>query len=1201
MFSEIFLFELKYRLRRPAFYIYFLFAFGFAIFSFATGSLPVQDKEMINAPVLLAMYCSLLSVFLLLVSSAIMGTPLYRDIEHGTKEYYLSYPITRAGYFWGRFLGSFVFVLVISMGVLVGAWLGSKLGPVFGWQPASRYGKDHLIYYLYPFLTLIVPTLFFTSSLFFGLVAVFRNVKVIYSSGMFLFLGYIISNFFLHNIHNSTVIWLSDPFCVNGLRMETSGFSAEQLNGSVVPLRGAFLENRILWTAIGLTGLLLTWFRFSFERFFSGSAKEGRSEQEPVVKRSRSTGSRLVQINLRGSYYRKTLFSLTRIEILNIVRDNYFWIILTGGLTFLFFIFWHVGGRYGVGDFTRTTMLMDAFGDDFIFFIFLLIVFYTGETVHREKLTRYALVNDALPPPTWVLNSAKLISLCCLALFLALTPVLLGLVVQLLQDYTWFNLPQYFSSVFLSILPRLIEMVLFCYTIHIVVNNKFAAHGIAITFWAIMMLLSSFNYFNYNLLLYSYTPSAWPSDMDGFGHMAKPIGWFQLYWTIGGALLVVAGSLFYPRGVSQSFREKKQLALQRFHGWSRIGIGLLLVAFLATGAWLYYNVSYLNTYLTTWERNEEKAVVEKQLKKYAGLPLPRITRIELNTDLFPDEQRATSKAYVTILNRDTIPIDSLLLDGDGLDYTLSCNGQVLAYRVPLYLDRGKFNPLRPRKEPSDYRLYWLPSPLLPGDSVRIGVSSTMAYKGFQNGLYAANLLRNGLITGGFLPGLGYDEEDELKRKDVRADHGLPERKAEDIPHNDPAGQHAVATGFNGDLVQLDLTVSTSADQYVVSSGSLEKEWMSGGRHYFHYVTKSPGIYPPFGILSARYAILKDTVQLEKGQIVNLAIYYNPPQGINLSHYTAALKDGLRYFSHAFGRYPFDQLILAEGPGYGPNELAGPNMIVFNERNGWNANLRDSTNLDYIYYNTACQLARQWWGGQVMPNNTVGSKIISEGLARYSALCLMERKYGRKGLLDVYASLGWDYSWGRRTAFNGEHDLLHANGGYLWNTKAGMVLYGLGKTIGEDSLNTALHAFKESWGGRNGGPYAGSPDLYKVLEQHVPDSMRYYLSDSWLRVAMYDNRITAASVAPPDRDSSYRVTLTVDVHKRYSDKDTDTTMNDYIDIAVRDKTKVLTKQTYRWTTGRHTVELIVRQRPTAVEIDPDRKLLDLNREKTKKDF
>ena len=42
-----------------------------------------------------------------LVSSSVMGTALFRDIEYQTKDYYLAYPITKLGYFWGRFLGPF--------------------------------------------------------------------------------------------------------------------------------------------------------------------------------------------------------------------------------------------------------------------------------------------------------------------------------------------------------------------------------------------------------------------------------------------------------------------------------------------------------------------------------------------------------------------------------------------------------------------------------------------------------------------------------------------------------------------------------------------------------------------------------------------------------------------------------------------------------------------------------------------------------------------------------------------------------------------------------------------------------------------------------------------------------------------------------------------------------------------------------------
>ncbi|HEY8931365.1 MAG TPA: hypothetical protein VIM55_19330, partial [Mucilaginibacter sp.] len=105
MFIEIFLFEIRNRVRRPAVYLYFLAVFLFTLFAFSTGSLPVAEKEHINAPYLIAFWCAAMTMMMMLISSSVMGAAIYRDIEYQTKDYYLTYPITKPGYFWGRYLG----------------------------------------------------------------------------------------------------------------------------------------------------------------------------------------------------------------------------------------------------------------------------------------------------------------------------------------------------------------------------------------------------------------------------------------------------------------------------------------------------------------------------------------------------------------------------------------------------------------------------------------------------------------------------------------------------------------------------------------------------------------------------------------------------------------------------------------------------------------------------------------------------------------------------------------------------------------------------------------------------------------------------------------------------------------------------------------------------------------------------------------
>ena len=57
MFRKIFLFEIQNRIRRPAVYLYFAAALIFTIGTFATGSLPVGEKEHINSPYLISFWC----------------------------------------------------------------------------------------------------------------------------------------------------------------------------------------------------------------------------------------------------------------------------------------------------------------------------------------------------------------------------------------------------------------------------------------------------------------------------------------------------------------------------------------------------------------------------------------------------------------------------------------------------------------------------------------------------------------------------------------------------------------------------------------------------------------------------------------------------------------------------------------------------------------------------------------------------------------------------------------------------------------------------------------------------------------------------------------------------------------------------------------------------------------------------------------
>jgi ABC-2 type transport system permease protein len=1211
MFLKIFLFEIQNRIRRPAVYLYFTAVLLFTMFAFSTGSLPVGEKEHINSPYLITFWCCGMTMMMMLISSSMMGTALYRDIEYQTKDYYLTYPITKNGYFWGRYLGSFTFMILVALAVPIAIYLSTYIGPATGKTDHAQYGPNKLIYYIYPLFFIALPNIFFTSSLFFGLVAITRNVKVIYFGGILLFLFYLIALFFLDHTTNTTVIGISDPFGLNGVRYQMNNSSTTQHNNTLIAISGPLAINRLLWPGLGLAVLLVTYIYFNFEAFFAGkrdkaAIDEAGTKSNQILKTS--------AVSFSGKYNKITLRSLIKLELLNIIRDNYFWIIVGAGSVFLGFVFWLGDNNYGIPDLPRTVSLLGIFADAFPFFIFFIIMFYTGETLQRDKLTRYAFINDSLPPPNWILNGSKLISLLAIAIGLSFVPLIVGVVVQLIKGFTQLNLPAYLAYILVMLLPKLLAAAVFCYVIQIIFNNKFAAYAFGVTLWVGMLFFDSTGTFDYHLLLYSYTPKSGMSDMDGMGHMVKPVLWFNLYWLLAAGLLIIIAALFYNRGVNSSFKERLQLIPERFDKKTKLFAAALLPLFIAVGGYIYYNISYLNEYLTKGENEDRAIIYEKTLKHYQNMPLPKVTRIKMQADLFPYKKQEFVKAMLTIVNKNDKPISEMLLDGDELtDYSISMDGRPVQFICPLLYSRGFFSWFGPKRDTAEFRLYKFDKPLAPGDSAVLQINSSIVHKGFTNGLYAANLLNNGTFFTGGLPGLGYDDDDEINSPYVRKKAGLPPKEEEEIVQNDPVGIRNLKAGKSADLLSLDVTISTEGEQIAITHGGLIKQWKENGRNYFHYVQNKPGMYAPFGIFSGRYRDRKDSVILDHK--VNIDIYYNPDHGENIDRYLNAYKDGLKYFSKVYGAYPFSNIRQVETAPYGPREASTTTLNTYAEFNGWNAYFTNPDQFDYLYSNTVRALAQQWWRFQVAPNSTVGSLVIPEGLANYDALVMNEKKYGKANMRPIVLNQLWFYLFIRRHLDQKEHPVIKADQWFEWGDKVGVAMYGLRELIGEDSLNEALREFKNAYAFKRTGPFAGANDLYGYLQKHVPDSMQYYLIDTWKNITLYDNKISSVTMKPTGNKDEYRIDLKINIDKtRMGDKGEDVpalNMDDYIDIGVfgqdiKDRNGGTVShfaylKRYKFKQGDHEVSFTLKGKPKAVAIDPLGYLVDKNPNDNLKDL
>jgi ABC-2 type transport system permease protein len=1204
MFKQLCKFELINQLRKPPIYIYFFAVLVFVAGSFATGAMPLMEKEHINAPYSIALWCAVMSMLISVPASLVMGMPLYRDIEFRTKEYYFAYPITATGYFWGRYVGAFLCMMIITTAVPTGIYLGSILGPLMGWRDLKQFGPNIASYYFYPWITITLPGVFFTSSLFFSLVALTRNVKVIYGGGILLFLSYFLAFFFLLNNHSGTVVELVDPFMINGVLLRTYNTNSQTLNHTLINLNGHLLSNRLLWTLTASALLFLARYKFSFTAYFRFKSTVVKADDIPI--QFEGTAIPLFHRSFLPRDRYRIFFTLLKTELLNLTRDRYLWIILTSGMSFLLFAFCTGVSNYNVPDLPRTVLLYNIFNDTFPFYIFLFILFYTGEVLHRERSTRFAVIADTLPPGTWTYHGAKLCTLLLLGLSMAILPAVVALSVQIGKEFYQFHWVVYIVEVFVLQLPRLLEIVVFCYATHVLITDKFAAHGTAAVLWVSMFFLHRAGILSYNLLLYSYTPGGYEvSDMDALGHMLRPVILFHLYWLDVAGIFAILSALFYLRGTESSISKRIKQAYRRLTAavlWLTVA---LIAVMLTMGSYIYYNVSYLNDYLTVKESENRQVRYEKVLKRYAGSPLPKVTNIRLFTDLYPSRQEAYTRARVTIYNRDTRPISQLLIDADELEsLDIIHVDKPLSYSCPLYYDRGAFDWFRPEKEPAEFRLYHLDQPLLPGDSLELEVRSVTRYPGFANDLYAPSMLYNGTAFKSGLPSFGYDPAEELADPFERKKYHLPEKTDAIIQQNDPAGYNVLKAGPTAYLFKFSATISTDSDQTVAAPGTLQLHWQQNGRNYFHYDLSKSGTYMPLAIFSARYTQLQDTVLMDRP--IGISIYYDPQHARNAGRFMAALKDGLHLYSKDFGPYPFSDIRLAETNIYQNTVSNYATLIGINENFGWNANFDRPDQFDYCYFRAARALAQQWWRFQVSPNNTIGSIIIPEGLSDYGALTLLENKYGAENMRDILRDHLNEYFFRRTRLEEKEHPLSTIDAPYL-DGKTGVVLYGLRNLIGPDSVNAALRDFREAYAFKDSPPFVGNYDLYYYLQKHIPDSLQYYLEDNWQHITFYDNKLIQATAAPGKNPGEYIVTLTLDCAKTQIDENGNELpakkMNDKIAIGIfsgntldqngRWKTHPLFYQNLILTAGRHVLSIPVKAKPAFAGADPYALLIDRN--------
>ncbi|MFD2248434.1 ABC transporter permease/M1 family aminopeptidase [Pontibacter ruber] len=1199
MFKEIFLFELKYRMKRPATYIYFgiLFLMAFMAMlaiggAFGAGVI-IGDasggKVYANSPYQINWIVTLLSWFGVLITCSMMGTPIFRDFEHKTHSLYYTTPISKAGYLFGRFAGSFLITLFVFTGVALGAMVASFMP----WMEAEKVGPFNLMWYVQPYLSIIIPNLLLTGAIFFTLATLTRSALSIYVGGVIFLVLYGVSSTLTGDLDNETLTNLLDPLGASAIYYTQRYWTTAERNTLMLPFSEYVILNRALWLSIGLALLAFCYFRFSFSFANQGLTlfrrRPGAEAAGAFVPTERLQLPRVSQhfsFNLSLSQY----FKLTKLEFKGVVKSVYFVAITVAGVIFLFVSGSQIGKMYDTNFFPVTSEVVQILSGTFALFFLIIITFYAGELVWRERDNRINQIYDALPIPNWVPFASKLTALMGVQVVLLFVIMVCGVIIQTFKGYYNYEFDVYAKGLFGI---QLIDYLLLCVLamlVQVIVNNKYIGHFVMVVYYLLNIFKGQLGW-EHNLYSFTSDPGITYSAMNGYGHFVWPFTIFKVYWGAFALLLAILANMLWARGSETMLKWRFKLASLQLTRSTLFVTAAALAVFLITGSFIFYNTNILNKYETSKEREKRMAAFEKEYKKYDGIPQPRITDVKLDVDIYPEERVFAFKGYFWLKNKHTQPIDSVHL-------MISDEAEIRKLQFT--------KPARLVLEDKDnsYYIYQLTQPLQPGDSMQLNMDLNFATKGFRNKGSNTGIVYNGtFINSQYLPKIGYQSTIELSEDDVRKEHGLaPKPRMANV--NDSVARQNTYISSEADWINFEATVSTTPNQIAIAPGYLQREWTKDGRRYFHYKMDAP-ILNFYSFLSADYQVKKDTWKGKDGKDVAIEIYYHKGHDYNLDRMIKSVKKSLDYFTANFSPYQHRQVRILEFPGYSSFAQAFPNTIPFSESIGFIADVDDKNpeDIDYPFYVTAHEVAHQWWAHQVIGGDVQGSVLMSETMSQYSALMVMKHMYGADKMNKFLKYELNSYLLGRTTERKKEMPLYKVeNQPYIHYRKGSLVMYALADYIGEDKLNHALQQYISKVAFQKA-PYTNSVEFMQYIRGATPDSLQYLVSDMFENITLYENKVADASYKKLP-DGKYKVTLTVDAKKLYADSlgtESVAKLNDWVDVGVLARKKVdghwqdkpLYLKKHKLKSGQNKFEFIVDEEPAKAGVDPYNILIDRN--------
>ena len=328
MFGSIALFELRYQLRNPVFWvaliIFFLLTFG------ATASEDIQigsgGNINVNAPFAILQTQLVLTLFFMFVTTAFVANVVVRDDDSGFGPMVRSTQVSKFAYLIGRFTGAALAALLAFAVVPLAVFIGSLMP----WIDPETLGPNYLSAYVNSYLFYAAPTVLLLSAVFFAVATMTRSMMYTYVAVVAFLVMYVSFNVVVgQEPEYRDFAALVDPLGFSAVGNEVRYWTASELNARIPAFEGTILANRVGVLFVSALALVLAYWRFSFaEKGVSArKAKKLAKKQAKLSKAKPQTVSQLPAATPEKAGLAR-FWATTKFEIVQVVLSPAFVVLL---------------------------------------------------------------------------------------------------------------------------------------------------------------------------------------------------------------------------------------------------------------------------------------------------------------------------------------------------------------------------------------------------------------------------------------------------------------------------------------------------------------------------------------------------------------------------------------------------------------------------------------------------------------------------------------------------------------------------------------------------------------------------------------------------------------------------------------------------------------------------------------------------------